>query len=282
MATFVSGTTGTALPLMQGFESSSSLPSGWGIKNPDNDAAWQVVTTVAHTGTNCIGFDNFDGDGNTDMTGRKDWFYTATYDFSSTTSAAMSFDVAYATMTYSGVIYGDTLTVLYSTDCGTTWTQAYKKAGATLATAPTTTNSSTGWVPSSTQWRTDNISLATLSGQSSVMFAFENSSDWGEWIYLDNINITTSSATGISSHATNGVINVYPNPAHDNLFINVSENTNALSVINIMGQTVLPEQRIVATQQVHTIDIANLADGIYFMKVTSTDNQPKIIRFIKN
>ena len=281
-STFISSTTPSALPLMEGFESSANLPSGWTLNNPDADAAWQVVTTVAHTGTNCIGFNNYDGDATTDMTGRKDWFYTKTYNFSSATSTTMSFDVAYATLTDAGTLYTDTLAVLYSTDCGTTWNQVYKKGGATLATAPTYTTTATAWSPSSTQWRTDNVNLSALAGQASVMFAFENISGWAEWVYLDNINITTSSTTGISNNNTLSAVFVYPNPAHNNISVSTTENTTSISVIDVVGQTVVAEQKVNGSQQVQSIDITNLADGIYFMKINSTDSQSKIIRFIKN
>ena len=284
LTTFITGTTGSTLPLSQGFESSASLPAGWVLKNPDADAAWQVVTTVAHTGTNCIGFNNYDGDGSTDLTGKKDWFYTATYNFSSASTATLSFDVAYAAYTYSGTVYGDTLAVQYSTDCGATWTQVYIKGGTTLASAPTDTSTMTGFSPTSSQWRTDKITLpSAVLGKPSVMFAFENISDWGEWLYIDNINITvTNSTTGISSNVNNDEITLYPNPAHTNLFVNISENTNALSVTNIIGQTVIPEQQVDGSKQTESIDISNLSDGIYFIKVSSTNSQTKIIRFIKN
>jgi hypothetical protein len=283
--TFVSNTSAAALPLVEGFESSgTSLPNGWTLGNPNGDAAWQIVTTVAHTGTNCIGFNNFDGDGTTDMTGDKDWFYTSSYNFSSINSASMTFDVAYAVLNYSNALYTDTLAVQYSTDCGTTWTQLYKKGGATLASAPTTTNSSTGWTPtSSSQWRTDNITLpAGVLGQASVMFAFENISDWADWLYIDNINITANSTTGISSNNALSSISVYPNPAHNSISINTLENTSSVSVTDIIGQTVVAEQKVNGAQQVQTIDIANLANGVYFIKVNSTDSQTKIIRFIKD
>jgi hypothetical protein len=34
-----------------------------------------------------------------------------------------------------------------------------------------------------------------LAGHSNVKFAFENTSDWGEWIYIDNVSIAASSGS---------------------------------------------------------------------------------------
>ena len=89
--------------------------------------------------------------------------------------------------------------------------------------------------------------------------------------------------TGITSNnASNENSNLYPNPAHTNLFIQVTENTSSVSVTNVMGQTVVAEQHINGSQQLHTLDIANLMNGVYFVKLNSSDNQSKVIRFIKN
>ena len=272
---------------MEGFEGGSILPSGWSVASAANDVTWQVVTTVAHTGNNSIALNNCDGDGNTSMVGHKEWLYTPTYDFSSASSASMAFDVGYIAV-YDGVsdsLLTDTLAVYYSANCGTSWTQIYKKGGAVLATGPTFSFTSTSTVtcsnPTSSQWRTETNSLNAIVGQSNVMFAFENISDYGDWLYLDNINITSVSTTGIASLSSKTGVIVYPNPAHNNLFINTDENTTSVSITDIIGQTVIGDQKV-AAQQTNSIDISNLADGVYLVKVNSSDNQVKIIRFIKN
>lgn len=96
-------------------------------------------------------------------------------------------------------------------------------------------------------------------------------------------SVTTCSATGIAANnAQSSSISVYPNPAHNTISVNVEENTSSVSVVDVIGQTIIAEQKVNGGQQVQTLDIANLSDGIYFIKVLSTDNQIKVIRFIKN
>jgi hypothetical protein len=280
---FVSSTVGATLPVIEGFEGSTNLPAGWSVNNPNGNASWDVLNTVAFGGTNCIAFNNCDGDGANSLVGKTAFFYTQTYDFSSSTSAAsMSFDVAYIVLNSSG-LSTDTLVVLSSIDCGTTWNQLYKKGGANLASAGQTANDSVCWQPTSTSdWRDDIISLGSLAGQSNVMFAFENISDWGEWIYIDNINISNVQlVAGITPVNNKGVVNVYPNPAHDNILISTDENTISVSVTDIIGQTVIADLKV-TPQQTNSIDISNLANGVYLIKVNSTDNQVKVTRFIKN
>ncbi|MHB8403755.1 MAG: C10 family peptidase, partial [Bacteroidia bacterium] len=288
VGTFMYATVGFATPLVEGFESSASLPANWST-SPANDIPWQVVTTVASTGTNCVGFNNCTGDGGTDMTGFVEWLYTPPYDFSSATSASLSFDVGYvpaftaSTTTAPAKLYTDSLAVLYSSDCGTTWNQIYYKGGTALSTAPAFTMTTTlnCVAPTSSQWRTETVNLTGILGQPNVKFAFKNISDWGNWIYVDNINISSVNTTGIATTANKGGISIYPNPAHTNLYINTTENTTSISVTDIIGQTVISDLKVIP-QQTQNIDISDLADGVYLVKVTSSDNQVKVLRFIKN
>ena len=204
---------------------------------------------------------------------------------SSASSASLAFDVGYVPAYDSTTpkLYTDSLAVLYSVDCGTTWNRIYYKGGVALSTAPSfTIRTTTNCVaPTSSQWRTETTNLSGILGQNNVMFAFENISDWGNWIYVDNINITSVNTTGISSLSGKTGVIVYPNPAHSNLFINTDENTTTVSVTDIIGQTVIGEQKV-TSQQTNSIDISSLADGVYLVKVNSSDNQVKVIRFIKN
>ena len=266
---------GAPLPLSEGFEANASLPGGWTLYNPDADAAWQINTTVAKTGTNCIGFNNCDGDGSTDMTGRVDRFYIKNYNFSNVTSASLTFDIAYAQLIYQGTPYSDQLKVMVSTNCGSTWSTLYNKSGATLASAPSYTSIASCWQPTSTQWRNDNVSLTSVIGAPSVMIAFENTSAWGTWVYLDNINITGT--TGIPVKSAEGV-SVYPNPAHNNFTVNADENINSIIVLDMLGKTVLYD--LPAGEKTAQLDVSALPSGVYFVKVSAGDAH-KLIKLLK-
>ncbi|HXD92078.1 MAG TPA: C10 family peptidase [Bacteroidia bacterium] len=283
--TFYTSAIGQALPLSQGFETSNNLPTGWALNNSLNYGNWMVSNRAAKTGINSIAYDNAEGNGDGNMTGQAGRFYIPGYDFTNASAEILTFDVAYAPATRpdSSTARNDTLAVYYSSDCGTTWHNLYKKGGSVLATAPIyqrTSHNITEWVPTSTQWRHETINLSALSGMPDVMFAFENRSDWGNWLFVDNINIYTT--VGISTIEMSTGLYAYPNPAHNYISVTVFENTSSISVTDVIGQTVIAEQRVNGAQQVQAIDIANLANGVYFMKVTSNDNQTKIIKFIKD
>jgi hypothetical protein len=182
--------------LVEGFENGTNLPSGWSLVNSDGDAAWEVITNTSHTGNHCIGFNNCSGDGNTDMTGRKDRLISPSYDFSNATTANLSFDVAYALLNFKNLEYPDSLAIFSSIDGGVSWNQLYINGGASLSNIPPITTSPPCWLPTlPKEWRTDFIPLNNLAGQTNVKFAFENRSAWGEWLCLDNIIVTSSNGS---------------------------------------------------------------------------------------
>jgi hypothetical protein len=268
--TFNVATNAASLPLQEGFESSTNIPAGWTLYNPDADAAWQVSTTVHYsTGSHSIGFNNCDGDGSTDMTGRKDRLITTTYNFSNATSAQMAFDVAYSPLYYQSTMYGDTLAVYASTNCGTTWTRIYYKGGVTLGTCAQQTAITACWVPTANDWRNDVTNLSSLCGQASVMFAFEDVSMWGEWIYLDNINITSVTGSGIFEYNSSLNFSLYPNPTTGQFTVSGLQSAGSqIEIFNLMGEKVY--QTTANTKQ-ETISL-DAPKGMYFIKVTDGDS----------
>jgi PKD repeat protein len=173
--------TGAALPIVQGFEGSFP-PANWTIVNNEN-AAW-VQTNYGGFGTSSksMGVDNFDLNNST--AGNIDDAISGFFDLSQASTATLKFDVAHARYSAS---YIDSLIVLASSNCGGTWTRIYNKGGTTLATAPDAT---TEFIPTASQWRTETVDLTSLAGNSSVQIMFRSKSGWGNWIYVDNINIT--------------------------------------------------------------------------------------------
>lgn len=266
----VSWTGSATIPLAEGFESGTNLAPGWKLYNPDNDAAWVISTTVSRTGTNCIGFDNCDGNSG-DMTGTVDRFITTSYDFSNATATAnMSFDVAYALLNYKGQVRSDTLAIYASLDCGNSWNRIYQKGGTTLSNNITTLSC---WTPASTDWKTENVTLGNLAGQSNVMFAFENRSGWGEWIYIDNINI--NAITGIEPVESLSGFSIYPNPATGSFTIEGTGNAGKIhyAMYNVIGDVVRVGE-IAANGNLfrEKIQLNDISKGLYFVTLSDGKN----------
>jgi PKD repeat protein len=183
----VAGATALALPLAEGFESATFPPTNWTLNNADASTTWVRTTSASGFGTStaCAYMNNY----SYNAAGQKDWLITPAYNFSGVSNGRIRFEYAYAPYNVAGS--EDSLEVLYSTNCGGTWNSLWKKGGSQLATA---TAISSSFIPGAGQWKRDSVSLSALNGQTSVRFAFKNACQYGNNIFLDNVNIYNATA----------------------------------------------------------------------------------------
>jgi len=81
-----------------------------------------------------------------------------------------------------------------------------------------------------------------------------------------------------------GLVNVYPNPTSGDVNISLNtakEGTLSLSIVDISGR-LISHQNVSITQgeQVHTLEMNDLSEGIYFVKMVGEDMN-EIIRMVK-
>ena len=164
--------------------------------------------------------------------------------------------------------------MLVSTNCGHTWSQRYLKSGATLSTASATTNSFT---PTAAQWRQETVSISNVTSAANVRIKFEFTSDGGNNIYIEDINI--QGVTGISSPES-GVqhFDVYPNPAQDNTNIafslDKSQNVQ-LDIVDMTGRSVMEVYSGDLASGDHTFPIGEgtLSNGIYLVRLVTSEGR---------
>jgi lysyl endopeptidase len=184
---------GAALPFTQGFDAATFPPTGWTstIANQLNATnTWGRLTTASGFGnsTAAARMDNFSG--TTDVSGQLNRLTSPSLNFSTAVAPIdLDFSVAYAR--YS-TTRNDSLSVWVSTDCGLTYTRVYTDGGTTLATAPVTT---AAFVPTAAQWAAKNINMDAYAGEPSVYVRFQSRSNWGNNIWLDDINLYFTPAT---------------------------------------------------------------------------------------
>ncbi len=190
-------------PLVEGFEAAQFLPVGWTANNINNDAIFWTQATTGSASAKSAMFDNY----NNDVAGARDEMWAPRLNCAAYSTLQMTFDVAYARY---DATYSDSLEVLYSTNCGSTWTSVYLKGGTNtagnLATAPDQTASI--FVPTAAQWRNETVNLNGAAGQSSVLIIFRNRGHYGQAIYVDNINITGTAAATPSATFTASTLSV--------------------------------------------------------------------------
>ena len=234
------------------------LPDGWFQTNEDNGGAWNLSTSAGGYGTSTQStiFDNFynDSQGSIDDLN----IPINTFGINQLT---LSFDVAYAP--YGGQ-YSDTLEVLVSTDCGSTFTTVFQKGGNTLATAANFTDY---YIPASNEWRTETIDLSPFTGEQQVVVAFRNHGYYGNVIYVDNINIEND--LGIEQE-TKQPLNIYPNPvcAGENIYLETPEEVHTIRILDAQGKVAYQSREKSSTLRVPL----NLKSGVYWMNLESDNH----------
>lgn len=228
----------TTFPWVDGFESGIACYSITGLPGVET---WALGTASPNGGTNDVEIDYDPVPAPQDQ-----WIKSPVFNFSSLSAPQITFfwNMSY----YWGVTPNDNYNMfLKGTTDGTTWT--------TLWTEPATF---TDWTYYDTT-----ISLAAYAAASYFQFAFEYVGTDGAAFYLDDITIDNITSINESEFAKS--VSVYPNPTFG--AIKVSRVNNAtIEVYDIVGN------KVAEKANTNTIDISNLTNGTYLIKVI-TNNQ---------
>ncbi len=192
---------------------------------------------------------------------------TKRLDFTGIQNASLSLDRAYAQYDAED----DKLEVFYSIDCGDNWVSIYSKAGSDLATAPAVQSL---FIPTATEWETDDIDISAVDNLDNVMFKIKGTSAYGNAVYLDNINIR--SITSVNEVSLIDGVSLYPNPAQNSatVTVNVSENSTAVvKVYDMAGRTlqVITSTMLVGTNNI-TLNTEAYNNGVYFVEISTNNN----------
>jgi PKD repeat protein len=255
--------TTNTINVTEGFENGTWPFNEWYISNYNGGAYWDQTTSASASGIASLFVDNF-SDGNK---GQEE-FITPAYNLTGVTGASMSFKLAFA-YKLSTNVNDDQLVVYSSTNCGQTWTLRRTIGGLPLATTTSFINSP--FIPSPSQWRSEpvNLSSSTVSNKPNVRFKFVYTFNYGNNIYIDDINLTgTVDVQEAAAQSAN--IQVYPNPSNENTYVSfttVSDGKVVIEVLDVTGrviQTITDE----LTSGDHQIALSNqLASGTYFVRL---------------
>jgi len=138
---------------------------------------------------------------------------------------------------------------------------------------------------SNNQWEQFSVDLTSVATQSIsrfVLFLDQTVVNW-DMYYLDDLNLSSTTSL-VQDINDSEVINVYPQPAIDNLYIDIklsNNEVNRLDLYDIQGKVLLST---VVNQNSNNVslDVSGLNSGIYFVKVQSKDNlYTKKVQIIK-
>ncbi|MFN0202735.1 MAG: T9SS type A sorting domain-containing protein, partial [Bacteroidia bacterium] len=224
---------------------------------------WEVTDDASGfgNGTYAMMFNNYD----IDLGGGTAEVWTAKYLPSTLSQANIAWDVAYVPYASN---YQDSLEVLYSTDCGQNYTSVYLNGGSTMATGPA--NGSTAFIPTPSQWRRDSVNINIFSGVvEEILFVFRNIGNWGQRMYIDNINIELLPTVGIENNLSDKNVQLYPNPnnGHFSLELIDLEGNTTITVMDILGKVVNQQQIDASRQSFVEYELNEISKGTYLVKV---------------
>ncbi len=278
----------SVLPFWEGFESYTSLANltNWEVTNINNNNAFTIESTTAHSGTKCAKLVNF-GQAPSNI----DELISAPIDLSvipSTGIVTLSFRYAYRKKTTADYEY---LKVFITADCGDNWVQRKTLGGSQLSS----TAVSTSWAPSSiTDWVTvhmTNVTNAYFTSNFRMKFKFEG--EGGNNFYLDDINLYSGAPSDVVVLASgagleeelNGIdfIELFPNPADDEVnlkFTSANQKDVVFEIVDLTGKSI--QKHLVKAAQGNNLvmfDTKNMAAGSYFVKF-KTEGKIQTLQFV--
>jgi PKD repeat protein len=276
----VSGT----IPFFEGFEPYSTLAglSNWEVYNPNNNAAFEITSTAAHSGSKSVKLANYGQTGS-----NSDELIAAPVDLSSVAAngaqVTLSFRYAYRKRTTADMEY---LKVFVTSNCGDTWAQRKTLSGNNLSPLAV----STAWTPASAaDWTTVHmINVTSEYWVDNFRYKFEFEGNGGNNFYLDDINIYLGAPSDniVLGLAENGEIDelaLYPNPTDDELNLRFTVNAAQEVVVQIQDVT----GKVALTHAVQAapgsnlvmMDTHALAAGTYYATIKAGEAQ-RILQFV--
>jgi hypothetical protein len=252
-------------PIVENFAAVTFPSNGFVVDNSDNDAYTWVRSTYGFNGGGSAKMNCYNA-----ASGTIDNLIAPKLDFTNAiTGAAITFDLAHAQY---GVNNTERLKINVSTDCGQSWTAVYNKVDPSLATV-------TGYVTSAfnpvvANWRHETVSLNAYIGQPELLISVNSTSDYGNNIYIDNINITDG-IVSVPLLATKVPVELYPNPANGEAFLNVDLEQSAdliVTIYNSMGAQVGSYKYDSFVSGIIRLDISTFAKGNYVVNVQSENS----------
>ncbi|MCS7072864.1 MAG: M43 family zinc metalloprotease [Bacteroidia bacterium] len=282
---------------LETFNSTTFPPTGWRLDNPDSansqtGRTWRRTAAANATGSGatarmeCYTYRSY---------GQRDGLVSPSYDYSQLPSSSpnlrpgFEFFRAYrrASFEYAGnptlqvppsyyLEYNDTLVGYYSTDCGNTWVEVYRKGGEDLQTAPIAdVNSGGAFIPTSSQWAYEKVELPQLAGQPNVKYKLEVINGYGNHVYVDEFSPVILPTSNEKSWEESVSLTVVPNPFSSSTSVQLNLPTNQTiryEVLDVQGKRILSnEMTLSAGKSNFELDLSSYSTGLYLLNVYYKD-----------
>lgn len=271
------------MPITEDFEGNIFPSENWGVYNVNGGTTWEKNQSTTPDNEALV-IKNFNSSNSYNAA---DYFITpvinnaAEYD-----SVLVDFDIAYehgANFPGTTNLPLDTLEVLVTKDCGTTFTSVWKKWGTALQTTTTPDFEwDTSFTPKTSEWKKQRINLTTAVGASSFQLYWAMKGNKQNNMWIDNINIYSQKEP---QRLTEEGYLIYPNPFTGTFLVQHATAEQAISlqamqVYNAAGQLVWSKQYNGNAERQVTVNLNHVAKGVYVLKMIYT-NRTMVERVVK-
>jgi thiol-disulfide isomerase/thioredoxin len=254
----IGGVVGTT-PLLNDLSNEELTTDGWAVVDAANDGGWIGWFGQGENGADGSVFFYFYQAPN----GQVERFISPAMDLSGMTNAYCNF--AYTKANYAQSPSNDKLEIQVSTNCGTSWSTVWSKAGSALDTEPAV---NTNWAPVGTEnWASASADLSQWAGQEDVLVSFTGTSAYGNNLFVDNINISNI-ANSVAEQVETFSTGVYPNPTNNIVTINAERNTT-VTIFDATGKLV---ETSLMNNPVQTISLKQFGTGLYMIQLSHNGN----------
>lgn len=278
-------------PFVEDFEGRSFPPAGWQVINPDFALRNSNLTWNRFQGNNVGSY----GGSNAAVRirnylyfnyGQRDYLISPPIQIPSTAvNPTLAFDIYYRAVYWGNnnnrpLLYGDTLAVYISKDCGQTWERLYEQGGEELDVTGQAIQADSGAYPAELQppsgpngdWRRKKVPIPdTYKGQV-ILIRFENRTGMGNTLYLDSIQVADGESIASALSYIRPEFTFYPNPLRGDeghlIIQHVYGSTLGYKLISSTGQ-VLREVPLSPQNSSYLISFAGLPEGVYLLVITA-------------
>ncbi|ULQ57930.1 T9SS type A sorting domain-containing protein [Flavihumibacter rivuli] len=255
-------------PLTESFEQAAFPPNNW-LSEGNTAYKWSSTNAAASKGSRSAFARNYINNDYGDISE----LFMPPATIGPADTVFLKFDLSYINP-FPENSPGDTLEVLVTGDCGRSYNSIYKKWGATLQTVNNPSIPALQeFIPSSPgEWRTDSVDITSyMAAGNPVQVIFRNINNYGNNLYLDNININSIILPAklkeqgylVSPNPTNGLVNIR--------HYREQENIRSVEVVNMLGQVIWRQQFSGNAPSFITVNLNNQPSGLYNIRVVYTN-----------
>jgi hypothetical protein len=253
------------IPLREQFEVEDFSFTNWLTINDDNDIGWELSDAPNIIDVNTAAYMNFY---NYENRQESDWLISPALDFSDAVEASVTFKTSYG----KNEGFHDQLQVLISTNCGHSFDDLLLVLNSDDLSVE---DSEDFWKPTGlADWLDHTIDLGAYAGSSDIRLAFLATNDFGNNLYLDDIEFFTTAKDDILSIAE-GTLRLYPNPLQDGQ-MKITFNTSKRQSIDVliydgMGKLMVENQYPNTLNQTYSYDLTGYRPGLYIVHAIGED-----------